>query len=137
MALSRIINVLRDSPRWQRSQHGGLAREILHLKVIERNPRSANVHCLETSDRFTFGEITAERAADDNAFVITSLGSQPDADQTFAAIQAAMQFGMIRLRVTPQSKPTLDALTGDGRIKCARTIGTEQPELGVMGIRRT
>ena len=85
--------------------------------------------------RFTYGEVTAERAADDNAFVLTSFGPRPDADLAFAAIVAARQFGMIRLRVTPETKPTIDALTSDKRIKCVPALGTQFPELGVMAIK--
>lgn len=89
----------------------------------------------EEGDRFTFDDITAERAPDDNAFVIASFGAQPDADHVFSGIKAARRFGMIRLRIIPETKATIESLTGDGRIKCVRTIGTEHPELGVMAIK--
>ena len=46
-----------------------------------------------------------------------------------------MPFGMIRLRVTPETRSTIDDLTGDGRIKCVRTVGTEHEKLGVMGVK--
>jgi len=87
-------------------------------------------------DLYTLDDMTAERAADDNAFVITSLGTDPNIDQAFSAIESAMRFGKIRLRVTPQTKATIDKLTKAGRIKCVRTVGTEHEELGIMGIKR-
>ncbi len=90
----------------------------------------------QEGDQFRFGEISAERAADDDAFVITSFGANCEIDQAFSAIEAAMRFGKIRLRVTPQTKSTIEALTGGGRIKCVRTVGTEHEELGIMGIKR-
>jgi hypothetical protein len=90
----------------------------------------------QEGDQFRFGEISAERATDDNAFVITSFGADPEIDQVFSAIEAAMRFGKIRLRVTPQTKATIEKLTTGGRIKCVRTVGTEHEELGIMGIKR-
>ena len=53
----------------------------------------------------------------------------------FAAIRAAMPFGQIRLRVTPETQGTIEALTEGGLIKCVRTLGTEEPEVGVMAIK--
>jgi hypothetical protein len=91
---------------------------------------------MQEEGRFVFDQLSAERAADDGAFVITSFGPDPDADRVFAAIQDAMRFGMIRLRVTPETKATIKQLTGDGRIKCARTVGTAHEELGVIAVKR-
>lgn len=89
----------------------------------------------QEGERYTFDEITAEREVDDKGIVITSLGPQPDADRLFAAILAARPLGAISLRVTGETKSTIEALTGDGRIKCVRAVGTEHPELGVVAIR--
>ena len=89
----------------------------------------------QDGSRYAWDEISAERAPDDGAFVITSFGSEPDAERVFEAIKAAMEFGMIRLRVTPQTKPTIETLSRDGRIKCVRAVGVQQEELGVVAIR--
>jgi hypothetical protein len=89
----------------------------------------------EEPNRFTFEGMTAERAPDDNAFVITSFGAEPDPDRVFAAIRSAMPFGQIRLRLTPETQGTIEALTGAGLIKCVRTVGTEVPEVGVVAIK--
>jgi hypothetical protein len=89
----------------------------------------------EHASGYVLDAATAERASQDGAFVITSFGPQPDAERAFTAIKAAMQFGLIRLRVTPETKGTIQALVDDGRIKCVRDIGTEHRELGVMAVK--
>ena len=90
----------------------------------------------EEGDGYRFEGMSAERAADDGALIITSFGAEPQPDRVFAAIRAAMAFGAIRLRVTDQTRATIEALTGDGRIKCVRAVGTEHSEVGVMAVRR-
>jgi len=68
-------------------------------------------------NEWRYGDMTAERVADDNAFVITGFGAAPDPDNVFPAIQAAMAFGQIRLRITRETRPVINQLTADLRIK--------------------
>ena len=89
----------------------------------------------QKEDRFTWGEISAELAPDDGAFVFISFGAKPDADRVFAAIREAMRFGQLRMRLSPETKPVIDQLLADKRLKCVPAVGTEEPELGIVAIK--
>lgn len=89
----------------------------------------------QDGDTWRFGDVIAERASDDNAFVITSFGSGTSLDGAFSAIHKAMRFGKIRVRVASGTEALIDELSQSGRIRFAPTLGTDVEELGVMGIR--
>jgi hypothetical protein len=89
----------------------------------------------QSDDAYKFGNATAKRFDEPNAFVIMSFGAGANADDAFDCMVAAMPFGQIAIHGDEANRVLARQLVDSDRVRFCPFIGLPFDAFGVAGVK--